>query len=81
MLSYLRTILHDTEHVYIEKLSLLIKTTKGFGNTYQPHSCWHTFHTKEGAQSLYISIMNHDTQTEKVDLVGFDITWQTPSQA
>ena len=35
------------------------------GNTYQLRPCLHMFRMKEGAQSLHISIKNHDTQTEK----------------
>ena len=45
---------------------------------YRPRPCLSTFHTKEGAQLLHISIMNHNTQIEKQ---CFDITWHTvPSQ-
>ena len=43
-----------------------LNQVKGFGNTHQPCPGLRTFHTKEvgHAQSLHISIKNHDTHTE-----------------
>ena len=36
---------------------------------YPPCPCLHTFHTKQRARSLHISVKNHDTQTEKGEFI------------
>ena len=65
MCSYLHTIIQH--QAYIEMMSLWVKIKLKDLETCIDHAptYLHTFCAKEGAWSLYISVKNHDTQTEK----------------